>query len=108
MRRPFACLIDAQHRQPLAAHWGNGTTSSSDAQFLRAGARGEVGGLVNQHYGQDPGVKSCTHLSDQFGPFHTRERINLTSDYHRGHISDARSRWILAPPHPCPDFTAAA
>jgi Tn3 transposase DDE domain len=37
-------LINAQHREPLAAHWGSGTTSSSDAQFFRAGGRGEVGG----------------------------------------------------------------
>ena len=55
-------------RQPLADNWGSGTTSSSDAQFFRAGGRGEVGGLVNLHYGQDPGVKFYTHLSDQFGP----------------------------------------
>jgi TnpA family transposase len=68
----LAGLIDAQHRQPLAAYWGSGTTSSSDAQFFRAGGRGEVGGLVNLHYGQDPGVKFYTHLSDQFGPFHTK------------------------------------
>jgi len=68
----LADLIDAQHRQPLAAHWGSGTTSSSDAQFFRAGGRGEVGGLVNLHYGQDPGVKFYTHLSDQFGPYHTK------------------------------------
>jgi hypothetical protein len=53
-------LIDAQHRQSLAAHWGSGTTSSSDGQFFRAGGRGEVGGLVNLHYGQDPGVKFYT------------------------------------------------
>ena len=59
-------------RQPLAANWGSGTTSSSDAQFFRAGGRGEVGGLVNLHYGQDPGVKFYTHLSDQFGPYHTK------------------------------------
>jgi TnpA family transposase len=68
----LADLIDAQHRQPLAVHWGSGTTSSSDAQFFRAGGRGEVGGLVNLHYGQDPGVKFYTHLSDQFGPYHTK------------------------------------
>ena len=68
----LAGLIDAQHRQPLAAHWGSGTTSSSDAQFFRAGGRGEVRALVNLHYGQDPGVKFYTHLSDQFGPFHTK------------------------------------
>ena len=68
----LASLTDAQHRQPLADHWGSGTTSSSDAQFFRAGGRGEVGGLVNLHYGQEPGVKFYTHLSDQFGPFHTK------------------------------------
>ena len=68
----LASLIDAQHRQPLAAHWGSGTTSSSDAQFFRAGGRGEAGGLVNLRYGKDPGVKFYTHLSDQFGPFHTK------------------------------------
>jgi TnpA family transposase len=70
-RRLAEGLTD-QQRQPLAAHWGSGATSSSDAQFFRAGGRGEVGGLVNLHYGQDPGVKFYTHLSDQFGPFHTK------------------------------------
>ena len=68
----LAGVIDAQHRQPQAAHLGSGTTSFSDAQFFHAGARGEVGGLVNLHYGLDPGVKFYTHLSDQFGPFHTK------------------------------------
>jgi TnpA family transposase len=68
----LACLIDTQNRQPLAAHWGSGSTSSSDGQFFRAGGRGEVGGLVNLHYGQEPGVKFYTHLSDQFGPYHTK------------------------------------
>jgi len=68
----LASLIDAQHTQPLADNWGTGTTSSSDGQFFRAGGRGEVGGLVNLHYGQDPGVKFYTHLSDQFGPYHTK------------------------------------
>jgi TnpA family transposase len=68
----LAGLIDAQHRQPLAAHWGGGNTSSSDAQFFRAGGRGEVGGMVNLHYGQEPGVKFYTHISDRFGPFNTK------------------------------------
>lgn len=68
----LADLSEAQHRQPLAAHWGSGATSSSDAQFFRAGGRGAVAGLVNLHYGPEPGVKFYTHLSDQFGPFHTK------------------------------------
>ncbi len=69
--RALAGLIDAQHRQPRSAHWGAGTTSSSDAQFFRAGGRGEVRSHTNLHDGQDPGVKFYTHLSDQFGPYHT-------------------------------------
>jgi TnpA family transposase len=68
----LAGLTDAQCKQPLAAHWGSGTSSSSDAQFFRAGGRGEVSGLINLHYGQEPGVKFYTHLSDQFAPFHTK------------------------------------
>ena len=67
----LALLINAQHRQPLSSHWGRGTTSSSDAQFFRAGGQGEVRGRANLHYGQDPGVKFYTHLSDQFGSYHT-------------------------------------
>jgi TnpA family transposase len=68
----LASLTDTQCKQPLAAYWGSGTTSSSDAQFFRAGGRGEVGGLINLHYGQDRGVKFYTHLSDQVAPFHTK------------------------------------
>lgn len=70
-QRALAELIDAQHRQPLAAHWGDGTSSSSDAQFFRAGGHGEATSHVNLHYGQDPGVKFYTHLSGRFGPYHT-------------------------------------
>ena len=66
----LAGLIDAQHRQPLAAHWGSGPTASSDAPFFRAGGRGEVGGLVNLPYGPEPGVQFYPPRSDQFGPFH--------------------------------------
>jgi hypothetical protein len=46
----LAALTDAQHHQPLAAHWGSGTTSSSDAQFFRAG------GLINLHYPRQNGL----------------------------------------------------
>ena len=28
--------------------------------------------MVNLHYGQDPGVKFYTHISDRFGPFHSK------------------------------------
>ena len=82
----LATLIDAQHSQPLAAHWGSGNTSSSDAQFFRAGGRGEVRGYANLHYGQEPGVKFYTHLSDQFGPFHTK--VLAATDHEAPHVLD--------------------
>jgi hypothetical protein len=70
--KALAKLVDHQHRLPLAAHWGEGTTSSSDGQRFRAGGHGEAGGYRNAKYGDDPGVLFYTHISDQYAPFHTK------------------------------------
>ena len=73
----LAEVVNAQFRQPFAAFWGDGTTSSSDGQYFRAGGRGEAAGQINAHYGGDPGVLFYTHVSDQYAPFHTQV-INAT------------------------------
>ena len=73
----LAELVNGQFRQPFAAYWGDGTTSSSDGQNFRAGGRGHAGGQVNLKYGQEPGVQFYTHISDQYAPFHTKV-INAT------------------------------
>jgi TnpA family transposase len=73
----LAELVNAQFRQPFAAWWGNGTTSSSDGQNFKAGGRGQFAGQVNLKYGQEPGVQFYTHISDQYAPFHTKV-INAT------------------------------
>jgi TnpA family transposase len=70
-------LINAQLRQPFAAYWGDGATSSSDGQNFKAGGRGQYAGQVNLKYGQEPGVQFYTHISDQYAPFHTKV-INTT------------------------------
>jgi hypothetical protein len=70
--KALAKLVDYQHRLPQAAHWGEGTTSSSDGQRFRAGGHGEAGGYHNAKYGDDPGVLFYTHISDQYAPFHTK------------------------------------
>ena len=72
----LAELVNAQFRQPFAAYWGDGTTSS-DGQNFKAGGRGQFAGQVNLKYGQEPGVQFYTHLSDQYAPFHTKV-INAT------------------------------
>ena len=65
-------LVDHQQREPLAAIFGGGFASSSDGQFFRAGGFGRDVGRLNAHYGDEPGSKFYTHLSDRFAPFFTK------------------------------------
>lgn len=62
-------IISAHHGLPFARHWGAGTSSSSDAQFFRAGRRRGGASDVNAKYGNEPGVKIYSHLSDHFASF---------------------------------------
>jgi TnpA family transposase len=71
-RAALATIINAQHRLPIAAVWGDGTTSSSDGQFFRGGKRVAAGGDINARYGIDPGFSFYTHVSDQHGPYHVK------------------------------------
>lgn len=68
----LAELVNHQYQHAFAAHWGDGTTSSSDGQRFRAGGRGESTGHVNPKYGSEPGRLFYTHISDQYAPFSTR------------------------------------
>jgi hypothetical protein len=65
-------LVDHQQREPLAAIFGSGFASSSDGQFFRAGGFRRAAGRINAHYGDDPGSKFYTHLSDRFAPFYIK------------------------------------
>lgn len=68
-RAALARLVDAHHALPIAALWGDGTTSASDGQFFRSGKRGEAAGEVNARYGIEPGYSFYTHTSDRHAPF---------------------------------------
>lgn len=68
----LAELVNAQKKRPLAAFWGDGTTSSSDGLNFRVGSHGRYAGQVNLKYGQEPGVQIYTHISDQYSPFYTK------------------------------------
>jgi TnpA family transposase len=70
--RALAIVVDAQHREPLAAAFGTGTVSSSDGQHFHVGGPGEAVGAVNPRHGRDPAVSVYTHVSDRFAPFHAR------------------------------------
>jgi TnpA family transposase len=65
-------LVDQQQREPFAATFGSGVASSSDGQFFQAAGPGRDTGRLNAHYGQRPGFKVYTHLSDRYAPFHSK------------------------------------
>lgn len=73
INRALAMVIKAQSDLPMARFWGTGTTASSDGQFFPASRQGEAMNLVNAKYGNEPGRKAYTHVSDQFDPFATQD-----------------------------------
>lgn len=68
----LAEIVNFQSKLPLAALWGDGTTSSSDGQRFPTGGQGKAFGHLNAKYGREPGVLFYTHVSDQYAPFHTK------------------------------------
>ncbi len=72
INRALAIVIKAQSALPMAQFWGAGVTASSDGQFFAAARHGEAMNLINAKYGNEPGLKAYTHVSDQFGPFATQ------------------------------------
>ena len=85
-----AAIINAHHKHPLAALWDDGTTSSSDGQYFRAGGRASGGRDVNAKYGIDPGAVFYTHDSGRVRPVR-----------HQGHHRHAE-RGTLRPGRPAP------
>jgi TnpA family transposase len=65
-------LVDQQQREPFAAHFGSGTSSSSDGQFFQAAGFGRDAARLNAHYSQRSGFKVYSHLSDRYAPFYTK------------------------------------
>ncbi len=69
MTDALAVVIEKHKYLPLASAWGDGTSSSSDGQFMISGGSGEAMNVVNAKYGLVPGIKAYTHVSDQYGTF---------------------------------------
>jgi len=70
--RALAMVIEAQAALPMTRFWGVGTSASSDGQFFAATEQGEAMNLVNAKYGNAPGLKAYSHVSDQYAPFATQ------------------------------------
>jgi TnpA family transposase len=96
--KALAEIINMHHKLPFARHWGDGTTSSSDGQAFPISTRRPATATINAKYGRDPTVTFYTHVSDQYGAFHTKV-INSTVrdalhvlDGLLGHDTDLRIR----------------
>src|SRR4051812_18230211 len=70
-----------------------------DGQFFQAGGFGRNASRLNTHYGQSPGFKVYTHLSDRYGPFYTKLIAATASEalhvldallYHQSEVSSRR------------------
>ena len=70
--RALARIVAAQQANPLAAAFGEATTSSSDGQHFPLGGRGESTGAVNPHKGSAPAISFYTHISGRYAPYHSK------------------------------------
>jgi hypothetical protein len=61
--KALAELVNYQHQSPFAAHWGGGTTSSSDGQRYPVGGRGPIAASTTA----DGGPPSGPALLSRFG-----------------------------------------
>lgn len=65
-------IVNYHHRHPFSAHWGDGTTSSSDGQRFPVGGPRSHTAQINGKYGPEPGLVFYTHISDQMDPYYTK------------------------------------
>jgi TnpA family transposase len=70
--RALAMIVEAHAALPMAAFWEQGQSASSDGQFFLATEQGEAMNLINAKYGNVPGLKGYSHVSDQYAPFATQ------------------------------------
>lgn len=70
--KALAEIINYHHQLAFAAHWGDGTSSSSDGQRFPVGGRRSTPARINAKYGAEPSLVFITHISDQYGPYHTK------------------------------------
>ncbi len=68
----LAEIINTQSDHSFSSYWGEGKASSSDGQRFATGSYAQRTGNINPKYGSSPGVQFCTHIFDQYAPFHTK------------------------------------
>lgn len=84
--KALAEIINFHTKIPFSAYWGDGKTSSSDGQRFKAAGPKSFNEEINAKYGTDRSVTFYTHISDQYGPFHTN--VIYATDRDATHVLD--------------------
>ncbi|MBW4511487.1 MAG: Tn3 family transposase [Scytonematopsis contorta HA4267-MV1] len=84
--KALAELVNFHTKIPFATYWGDGKTSSSDAQRFKAAGPKSFNEEINAKYGTSRSVMFYTHISDQYGPYHTK--VIYANDRDATHVLD--------------------
>jgi hypothetical protein len=89
----LARIINAHHTLPIAAIWGDGSTSSSDGQFFRSAKRGDAAGEINARYGHADRAALARARAESLARFAGRiaEEGHRAVDERTGHRRAARA-----------------
>lgn len=72
LRQAIVALVNFLTHQPMARHWGDGTTSSSDGQLFGVEAR-SLYARTNPHALKlGPSMNVYTHVADNLGPYYAQ------------------------------------
>lgn len=80
LKRATTRLVNHQHRQWLAQHWGGGTLSSSDGQRFPVSGKIRNARAIPRYFGYGQGLTFYTHTADQYAQFGSRAISSTTRD----------------------------
>lgn len=72
LKRANDRLVNFHHKQWIAAHWGDGTLSSSDGQRFPTSGKIRNAQALPKYFGYGKGVTFYTHTSDQYSQYGTK------------------------------------
>lgn len=72
LRAALVVLVNFQYQQPLSAHWGGGTLSSSDGQRFPVAVKTPTATALPRYFGYGRGLTFYTWTSDQFSQYGTK------------------------------------
>ncbi|WJW67965.1 Tn3 family transposase [Candidatus Chlorohelix allophototropha] len=80
LRPAITKLVNFQHHQPLARHWGNGTLSSSDGQRFPVALSNRKAKALPKYFGYGKGLPFYTWTSDENSQYGSKPTVSTDRD----------------------------